>query len=55
MKRIRIREVIAMPTAKPLFRGFAAFVPAERDDVAKSAKLVALNLENNKVTAHEEQ
>jgi hypothetical protein len=28
--------------SKPLFRKFAAFVLAERDDVAKSAKLVAL-------------
>jgi hypothetical protein len=33
--------------SKPLFRWFAAVVPAERDDVAKSAKLVALNLENS--------
>jgi hypothetical protein len=33
--------------SKPLFRWFAAFVPAERDDVAKSAKLVTLNLENS--------
>jgi hypothetical protein len=33
--------------SKPLFRGFAAFIPAERDGVAKSAKLVMPNLENS--------
>jgi hypothetical protein len=47
-KSVRLDDLICLEAiSKPLFRRFAAFVPAERGDVAKSAQLVTLNLENS--------